>query len=294
MLGGGAARGAAQVGVLLALFEAGVEPPEKLIGVSVGALNASTIAAYPSLAGASMLREFWLSRVARDVFRVNPLEVIRSRLRGGQMTPLPASNVVRLIERHIQLTGFHTFERLRVPLQVLATDVVSGRARLFSSGDLRPALQASTAIPAVFPAVSIDGTQYLDGGIVDNMPIGVAVEQGAREVLGIALMAGSELERPPKGWTELVSRTVQLVLHERMLADFERFKRQAKVVLLCPLLDPRDGLDMRPDHVADVIDRTRLASLQLLQEKGRRLFRESAIYHLDLETRESRPVAGTA
>ncbi|HZK73717.1 MAG TPA: patatin-like phospholipase family protein, partial [Clostridia bacterium] len=51
MLGGGGARGAAQVGVLQGLFEAGLEPPVAVIGCSVGALNGSAIAAYPSLAG---------------------------------------------------------------------------------------------------------------------------------------------------------------------------------------------------------------------------------------------------
>src|SRR5947199_384354 len=52
VLGGGGARGAAQVGALLALFEAGVDPPERVIGTSVGALNGAAICAYPSLAGA--------------------------------------------------------------------------------------------------------------------------------------------------------------------------------------------------------------------------------------------------
>ena len=55
VLGGGGARGAAQVGVLQALFEAGVEAPAAIVGTSVGALNGASIAAFPSLAGAMML-----------------------------------------------------------------------------------------------------------------------------------------------------------------------------------------------------------------------------------------------
>src|SRR5262249_56194269 len=97
VLGGGGARGAAQVGALLGLFEAGVEPPGRLIGVSVGALNGAVIAAYPSLSGAEMLRELWLSRLAREVFRVHPLGFVLSRLRGGGLAAMPASNVPRLI-----------------------------------------------------------------------------------------------------------------------------------------------------------------------------------------------------
>src|SRR5215471_3168284 len=151
VLGGGGARGAAQVGVLLALFESGLEPPERLVGVSVGALNGAMLAAYPSAAGAAMLRELWFSRLAQDVFRLHPLGIVLNRLRGDGLSAMPGSNVTRLIERAIQLIGIETFERLRVPLSVLATDISAGRAHVFRHGPLLPALRASTAIPGVFP-----------------------------------------------------------------------------------------------------------------------------------------------
>src|SRR5262249_42055067 len=161
-----------------ALFEIGLEPPRRLIGVSVGALNAATLAAYPSKAGAAMLRELWFSRLAQDVFRVHPLGVVLNRLRGDALAAMPASNVTRLIERAIQLTGIDTFEGLRVPLDVLATDIGAGRPHVFRRGPLLPALRASTAIPGVFPAVQIEGAGYLDGGIVDNLPLGLALGEG--------------------------------------------------------------------------------------------------------------------
>jgi NTE family protein len=282
VLGGGGARGAAQVGALLALFEAGVEPPARIIGASVGALNGATIAAYPSLAGAGMLRELWLSPQARGVFRAHPLTVVLSRLRSGSLTALPAANVRRVIDRAIQLIGVDTFESLRVPLEVVATDIGAGRPRVFSSGELAPALQASTAIPGVFPAVDIDGTRYLDGGIVDNMPISLAVEEGSREVLGIELMAGGELERHPTSWQNLMARTLQLTLHHRVLADFERLRDRARVVLLCPVLRPEVGSDMRPGTVVALIEATRDSTRQLLASHGGRIFRRSAIHYLDL------------
>ena len=254
----------------------------------MGALNAATIAAYPAMAGASMLRELWFSRLARDVFRVHPLGIVMSRLRGGWVSAVPGSNVRRLLERSIQLIGIDSFEGLRVPLKVLATDIGGGRARVFSSGPLLPALQASTAIPGVFPVVEIDGTGYLDGGIVDNMPIDVALAEGGREVLGIGLMAGGELPRPPATLGELMGRTLQLSLHQRMLSDFERVKQRARVVILCPVLAAGDGVDMQPKHVEAVIERTRQAALQLLRQRGRRLFRESGIHYLDIGTTAGR------
>jgi NTE family protein len=282
VLGGGGARGAAQVGVVQALFEHGLEPPRRLIGVSVGALNAATLAAYPSRAGAAMLRELWFSRLAQDVFRLHPLGVVINRLRGDALSAMPASNVTRLIERAIQLTGIETFEGLRVPLAVLATDIGAGRPHVFREGPLVPALRASTAIPGVFPAVRIDEAGYLDGGIVDNLPLSLALHGGERDVLGIELMAGDVLERPPATWGELMGRTVQLMLHQRMLSDFARVRRLGRVTVLCPVLCQGDGLDMEPRHVEGLIERTRQATIRLLQEKGRRLFRESGVHYIRL------------
>jgi NTE family protein len=282
VLGGGGARGAAQVGVVQALFDSGLEPPRRLVGVSVGALNAATLAAYPSRAGAAMLRELWFSRLAQDVFRLHPLGVVLGRLRGDPLAAMPASNVTRLIERTIQLTGIDTFEGLRVPLEVLATDIEAGRPQVFGRGPLLPALRASTAIPGIFPAVRIDQTGYLDGGIVDNLPIGLALAGGERDVLGIELMAGDSLGRPPANWAELMGRTVQLMLHQRMLSEFARLRRMGRVVVVCPVLGPGDGLDMEPKHVEHLIERTREATVRFLAERGRRLFRESGVHYIRL------------
>ena len=163
MLGGGGARGAAQVGVLQGLFEAGVEPPVRVVAVSVGALNGSAIAAYPSLAGVMMLRELWVSPQAMSVFRMHPLGVIMTGLRREGPSALPQTNVRKLVDRAESLTGFMTFEQLRLPLSIVATDFNSGRKAIFRSGDLTPALLATTAIPGVFPSVVIDGREHMDG-----------------------------------------------------------------------------------------------------------------------------------
>ena len=141
MLGGGGARGAAQVGVLQALFEAGVEAPAAMIAVSVGALNGSCIAAYPSEAGVMMLRELWMSRQALEVFRAHPLGVILSGLRRGQLSALPQDNVRRLVERAQALTGITTFEQMKLPLAIVATDLNAGKPAVFRAGALTPAPQ---------------------------------------------------------------------------------------------------------------------------------------------------------
>jgi len=282
VLGGGGARGAAQVGVLQALFEAGVEAPSAIVGTSVGALNGASIAAYPSLAGTMMLREVWLSRQAAAVFQAHPLGVIISGLRRDQPSIMPQENVRRLIERAIALTGIATFEKLRVPLAVIATDLNAGRPAIFRSGALEPALLASTAIPGLFPSVRINEREHLDGGVVDNTPIDTAVDDGAKDILAISLMGGGEYEQAPNSLPELIARTLQLSLHHQMLSDYERLRHHARIVVVCPITAPTATWVMKREHVEEVMESSRQAMAKLLHDRGSRLFRHSGIHYLPL------------
>lgn len=268
--------------MLQGLLESGVEPPGAVVGVSVGALNGSAMAAYPSLAGVMMLRELWVSPQAAAVFHAHPLGVVLSGLRRQQAAALPQTNVRRLVERAEGVTGFTTFEQLRLPLSVVATDFNSGRRAVFKSGDLMPALLASTAIPGLFPPVVIDGRQHLDGGVVDNTPLDIAVDDGARAVVAISLMAGGEQETAPVSWAALVARTLQLALHHHMLSEFERLRDRARITVICPVTSPTSSWVMKRQHIERVIESSRQATVALLANRGSKLFRHSGIHYLDL------------
>ena len=282
VLGGGGARGAAQVGVIQALFEAGVEAPAAIVGTSVGALNGASIAAFPSLAGTMMLREVWLSRQAAAVFEAHPLGVIISGLRRDLLSVMPQQNVRNLIDRAQSLTGIKTFEQLRTPLAVVATDMNAGKPAVFRSGELAPALLASTAIPGVFPSVRIDDREHLDGGVVENTPLNIAADDGAREILAVSLMAGGEYEQAPSSIPELIARTLQLSLHHQMLSDYERLRQRSRIVVLCPITAPTATWVMKPQHVEAVMDAARKSALHLLRQRGSRLFRHSGIHYIPL------------
>jgi NTE family protein len=282
VLGGGGARGAAQVGVLQALFEANIEAPAAVVGTSVGALNGASIAAYPSLAGTMMLREVWMSRQALSVFQAHPLGLIVSGVRRDQLSAFPQRNVRRLIDRAQALTGITTFEQLRVPLAVVATDLNAGKPAVFRSGDLTPALLASTAIPGVFPMVRINDREHLDGGIVQNTPLNIAVDDGAKEILAISLMAGAEYERAPAGFGELIARTLQLSLHHQMLSDYERLRQRCRIIVCCPVTKPTATWEMKREHVEAVMESSRVAMAALLHQRGSKLFRHSGIHYLQL------------
>src|SRR5438128_11524266 len=93
VLGGGGARGAAQVGVLQAMFEANLEGPAAVVGTSVGALNGASIAAYPSLAGTRLQGGAWLSWEARRELQTHQLGVLVAGIRRGQESACPKRNV---------------------------------------------------------------------------------------------------------------------------------------------------------------------------------------------------------
>jgi len=281
VLGGGGGRGAAQVGVLIALFEAGVHAPTEVLGVSVGALNGAVIAGRPSLAGAQLLHRLWLSPQARGVLHVDWVSLLLGRLRGGAPSALPGANLERLIQHYVTMTGIDQFEELTVPLRVLATDIARGELREFGAGELSPALRASAALPAVFPPVVIDQVGYMDGGVIDNLPIARAALGGAG-VIAISVMAPDRMDHSPMGWAELAGRVLQLSLHHRMLAEFATLPSRARVCVLCPVLPARVGWDMRSELVEWVIEASRLATLALLQREGLGLLDRAGVHPFEI------------
>lgn len=269
VLGGGAARGAAQVGVLRALLEAGVPPPDRIIGVSVGALNGVVLACHPTLAGVQMLEATWSSRLAADVFRARPVESLLTRLSGaGGLSLLSPTALSRLLLRQLTLLGVSQFGDLPVPLQVVVTSFGDGQAHILERGELYPALTASTAIPGVFPGVEVDGERYYDGGVTDNDPLARAVEQGSDEVLAITLCGTAGSAERPRRWIELLGQSVAAMLNQRMLADFDRVRERARVVVFAPQLPPGSAWSLRPVDVVRLVSRTREAAARWLDEHG--------------------------
>jgi NTE family protein len=229
-----------------------------------------------------MLREVWMSQPALRVFQAHPLGLIVSGVRRDHLSAFPQRNVRRLIDRALALTGMTTFEQLRVPLAVVATDLNAGKPAVFRSGELTPALLASTAIPGVFPMVRINDREHLDGGVVANTPLNIAVDDGAKEILAVSLMAGGEYEQAPAGFGELIARTLQLSLHHQMLSDYERLRQRCRIVVFCPITAPTATWEMKREHLESVMESSREAMAGLLRQRGSKLFRHSGIHYIQL------------
>lgn len=172
VLCGGGSRGAIEVGFLKALWEAGIAF-DGIVGSSVGALNGAFVAAggHPD-----ELAAIWRSLRFRDVFRFN-LRMLRRGLRETAVFT-PGRRLRRLLEE----VGAGRFEQLGIPFTVVATDLATGDAVPLDRGPLAPALNASIAIPGLFPPVELDGRWLVDGSLSADLPIAEAVRRGATEV----------------------------------------------------------------------------------------------------------------
>jgi NTE family protein len=125
-----------------------------------------------------------------------------------------------------------TFEELEVRFQCVATDVAAARERWFDSGPLLDPILASSALPAVYPAVEIDGVRYLDGAIVNDIPLSRAVELGAKTIY--VLHCGS-FDRPrpdPKRPLDVAVQAYWIARHHRFKRDLATLPRGVDAVVL--------------------------------------------------------------
>jgi NTE family protein len=176
VLGGGGLLGACEAGMARALLEAGVKP-EIIVGTSIGAINGAAIASDPTPEGAAALAALWDDLGAQNVLGGSVLgrlgELVRTR------TSLHSSAALRsLLAERLPAT----FDELAVPFECVAASIEQAREHWFTSGDLIEAVLASSALPGILPAVEFDGEHFLDGGLVNSIPIARAVARGATEV----------------------------------------------------------------------------------------------------------------
>ena len=156
-LPGGGAHAASHAGVVKALDEAGI-PVAGIVGVSGGALVAAAWAG-----GAN------LDVLVEQASQLHPWMWVRGW--GGGL--LSGSKLGDLIDAFLPVA---TFEGLRVPVRVLATDVDTGEAVLCRAGNLRDAVRASCSFPGVFPPMLLDGRRLYDGGVSQVIPVRYARE----------------------------------------------------------------------------------------------------------------------
>ena len=188
-LGGGAARGFAHVGVIAVLEEAGMRP-QFVVGTSAGSLVA---ALYASGKTSAQLQQTALNMEEVAITDWMLPIVGRGMFRGDALA--------RLVN---ELVSNRLMENMVIPLGIVATDLGSGSAVLFQKGDTGTAVRASSAVPAVFVPVKINGREYVDGGLVSPVPVRFARQMGADIVIAV------DISNPPEANT--ADGTLQILL----------------------------------------------------------------------------------
>lgn len=227
VLSGGGARGFAHLGVIEALNEAGIFP-DVICGTSAGAIVGVLYADGYSP------KEILKLTNSNSMLRYMRFTVPRAGL-------LQISGVVRILKDSLRAK---TFEELKIPLFVTATDLNNGRVDYFSSGDLLNVIIASSSIPVLFKPVIIDNKHYVDGGVLDNLPI-KPIEKNCHYIIGSFVN--------PTGYEENVTNLISIAERTFLLSMSKEVGEKAKKfdLFIAPLelrnfkiLDPEKSEDL--------------------------------------------------
>jgi NTE family protein len=239
VLSGGGNLGSIQVGMLRALFRAGIRP-DFIVGTSVGSLNGAWLAAHGKDADLQQLVDVWIRMKRTNIFPTDFVGGFRGFV--GQRDHLVSSSgLQRVIRREVDAV---TFSDLQIPLHVVATDITTGEDVLLNSGSLSDAVCASAAIPGIFPMVTINGRRLVDGGVVNNCPISQAIALGATTIWVLPCGYACSLQQAPVGALGTILQAISLLIQNRLCLDFDRYKHVTDLRMLptlCPVkVSPTD------------------------------------------------------
>jgi NTE family protein len=213
VLGGGGHNGAAEVGMLRALFERDVRP-DVVVGTSVGALNGAAVAADPSLDMVERLRAAWLNlnddRIFGGSIFAGAANLVRSRTHLHSNAALRKLITDLLPER---------FEDLALPFHCVAASIERAAEHWFHEGSLVDAILASAAVPGVLPPVAVEGEHFVDGGIVNSVPISRAVDLGAKEIYVLQVGWIESPLAPPKTPVQVALVAFEIARRHRFARD---------------------------------------------------------------------------
>jgi NTE family protein len=227
VLGGGGHLGAYEVGMLRALLEAGIKP-DLVLGTSVGAINGAVLAAGPSTDSVARLEELWTGLRSGGIFEANLFARLTTAAR--TRTHLYSNSVLRrMLESDLPAARI---EELAVPFQCVAASIERAAEHWFTDGPIAPAVLASCAVPGLLPPVAIDGEHYLDGGLVDSVPVGRAVALGARTIYVLHVGRLEQPLRPPRRAWEVAAVAFEIARRHRFAHDMADLPSGTTVHLL--------------------------------------------------------------
>ena len=246
VLGAGGARGFAHLGFLQVLEELGVKM-DYVVGCSAGAIFGALWAA-----GIDLYRLERLLTYPGFSKRLFDVSVSKEGFVKGD----------KLLDAMRLLTKDLTFEELRIPLSIVATDLEKGELVTFQEGNVAQAVRASVSIPGVFKPYRYQGYLLVDGAVKNRLPIHVVKEMGAEQVLAVDVK---------KGLTMKINSAMDVMLQSLEILGEEVFRYQSKGADL--LIQPEVGHigSLQFDTAAEAIALGRQAALAQSSEI-RRIF----------------------
>jgi NTE family protein len=246
VLSGGGRLGAAQVGALRALLEAGIVP-DAVVGSSVGAINAAYLAMDPTLQRLDSLEQIWARFSRADIFPDGWFTVARRLARRSSHLYSPDRFRAVLAEAIPQ----RDLSDAVVPCHVVTTDLHTGEAVWWTSGDPVDVLSASACLPGLFPPVRIEDRLYVDGGVSCPVPTQRALDLGAKRVWVLNL--SRDVSGFPRTQTQMSALDVLLesfAISRAHLAHRAPVQTPGQQVVRLPALpiDRRDLRDFSQSH----------------------------------------------
>jgi len=193
VLGAGAAKGFAHIGVLKVL-EANKIPINMVVGTSAG-----------SFVGSLYAYGFSPYQLQSISFGIQQSDLADLMLPDNGF--IKGEKLEAYVNRMVRNTPM---EKLRIPFYAVATDIQDGKETVFGSGNTGRAVRASCSIPGVFSPVVINGRMYVDGGVVSPVAVDTARKYGADMVIAVDLSGGGESPRP-EGTMETIMQAINLM-----------------------------------------------------------------------------------
>jgi NTE family protein len=234
-------KGLAHVGAWRAVLESGIQVSE-IIGTSIGALIGACIA--------GGLEHERLVSLARALLRTDIVVLNRWALlfNGIRQPSVFRDDTFRAYIESV--LPAKTFAELSIPLSMNAVDLESGRQEWFGAGGLMDvplaeAVYASCALPVFYPPAQIGGRYFVDGGVIDALPVGRAAERGADRIIAVdvgAGQAGDAVGTVEKGMVAIHQRVMQIMGYARKRAHLDAHGA-ASITYIRPHLDGYDTFD---------------------------------------------------
>ncbi len=233
VLSGGGARGISAIGVLKVLEREKI-PIDLIVGVSMGSVIGGLYAAgytveqleliadttrweeILSLSDEARREEMYIDqKIARD------RSILVLRFEGFDPVIPSAFSTGQRLTRHLNILTLNAlyhpspaFDHLKIPFRAVATDLISGQRVVMDKGDLTTAIRASIAIPLVFTSVKKDTFQLLDGGLIENLPVEVALQEKVDFIIAVdmtsRLRTRDQLDTP---W-EMVDQITTIMMQQ--------------------------------------------------------------------------------